>query len=188
MNTYKLNPKKMEKRQAVRKHADWKSEVLIWSWEGREDALKQIEEDDAEYQLFTDGSGIEGMVGSSAVLYKGGEKIASLRMQIGKEMEHEVFEGESAGPTLGLELLRKEQSVSTVSLWIDNTATISATGSAVSGPGHYLMDHFHTLLTKVKQRHLDLEIMVGWVPDMKESKETRQRMRRPRKQPYAGQA
>ncbi|KAE9384489.1 hypothetical protein BT96DRAFT_737539, partial [Gymnopus androsaceus JB14] len=64
----------------------------------------------------------------------------------------------------GLELLRKEQSVSTVSLWIDNTATISVTGSTASGPGHYLMDHFHTLLAKVKQRHPDLEITVGWVP------------------------
>ncbi|KAE9390545.1 hypothetical protein BT96DRAFT_764282, partial [Gymnopus androsaceus JB14] len=105
MNTFALNPKKMEKRQAVRKHAGWESEVIIRSWEGREDALKQIEEDEGEYQLFTDGLGIKGMVGSSAVLYKEGERVLLLRMQIGKETEHEVFEGESVGPTLGLELL-----------------------------------------------------------------------------------
>ncbi|KAE9406906.1 hypothetical protein BT96DRAFT_755216, partial [Gymnopus androsaceus JB14] len=111
-----------------------------------------------------DGSGIEGMIGSSAVLYKEGRRVSSLRMQIGKETEHEVFEGESVGPTLGLELLKKERSVSTVSLWIDNTAAISATGSTVSGPAHYLMDHFHSLLVQVKQRHPDLELKVGWVP------------------------
>ncbi|KAE9391309.1 hypothetical protein BT96DRAFT_945483 [Gymnopus androsaceus JB14] len=109
MNTYNLNPKKMEKRQAVRKCADWESEIRIRQWEGKEDALKQIEEDDAEHQLFTDGSGIEGMVGSSAVLCKEGRRISSLRMQLGKETEHEVFEGESVGPSLGLELLKKER-------------------------------------------------------------------------------
>ncbi|KAE9402821.1 hypothetical protein BT96DRAFT_936887 [Gymnopus androsaceus JB14] len=164
MNTYNLNPKKMEKRQAVRKHADWESEIRIQQWEGKEDALKQIEEDDAEHQLFTDGSGIEGMVGSAAVLYREGVKISSLRMQLGKETEHEVFEGELVGPSLGLELLRKERNVSTVSLWIDNTAAISATGSVASGPLHYLMDHFHSLYSRLKRHHPNLVITVGWVP------------------------
>ncbi|KAE9389330.1 hypothetical protein BT96DRAFT_835032 [Gymnopus androsaceus JB14] len=154
----------MEKRQAVRKQADWESEIRIRQWEGKEDALKQIEEDDAEHQLFTDGSGIKGMVGSSAVLYKGGRRISSLQMQLGKETEHEVFKGESVGPSLGLELLKKERSVSTVSLWIDNTAAISATGSMASGPAHYLMDHFHSLYSRLKQHHPNLMIMVGWVP------------------------
>ncbi|KAE9393806.1 hypothetical protein BT96DRAFT_828603, partial [Gymnopus androsaceus JB14] len=93
-----------------------------------------------------------------------GEWVSSLWMQIGRELEHEVFEGESVGPTLGLELLRKERNMSMVSLWIDNTAAISAMSSMVSGPAHYLMDHFHALLSQVKHCHLYLEITVGWVP------------------------
>ncbi|KAE9401999.1 hypothetical protein BT96DRAFT_816995 [Gymnopus androsaceus JB14] len=85
-------------------------------------------------------------------------------MQIGKETEHKVFEGELVGPTLGLELLWKEQSVSTVSLWIDNMAAILATNSMMSGPAHYLMDHFHALLSQVKHHHPNLKITIGWVP------------------------
>ncbi|KAJ3746959.1 hypothetical protein EV360DRAFT_30792, partial [Lentinula raphanica] len=111
-----------------------------------------------------DGSGIEGMVGGSAVLYKTGRRVGSLRLQLGSDKEHEVFEGESVGPTLGLELLKRCRNVTTVSLWIDNTSAISATGSNRTGPAHYLMDHFHSLYHQVKRRHPAMEITVGWVP------------------------
>ncbi|KAJ3841249.1 hypothetical protein F5878DRAFT_494747, partial [Lentinula raphanica] len=111
-----------------------------------------------------DGSGIEGMVGGSTVLYKEGRRVGSLRLRLGSDKEHEVFEGESAGPTLGLELLRRQRNVTTVSLWIDNTSAITATGSNRAGPAHYLMDHFHRLYQQVKRRHPDMEMTVGWVP------------------------
>ncbi|KAE9389332.1 hypothetical protein BT96DRAFT_946922 [Gymnopus androsaceus JB14] len=45
---------------------------------------------------------------------RGGRRYHPLQMQLGKETEHEVFKGESVGPSLGLELLKKERSVSTV--------------------------------------------------------------------------
>ncbi|KAJ3740269.1 hypothetical protein DFH05DRAFT_1376130, partial [Lentinula detonsa] len=51
-----------------------------------------------------------------------------------------------------------------VSLWIDNTSAISATGSNRTGPAHYLMDHFHSLYHQVKRRHPAIELTVGWVP------------------------
>lgn len=106
MNTFKLNPKTMEKKLEVRKEAGWQSGIRIREWIDKEDALKQIEEDDAKYQLYTDGSGIDGFVGASAVLYKGDNEIAVLCYHLGRESDHEVFEAECVGPMLGLELLK----------------------------------------------------------------------------------
>ncbi|KAE9387481.1 hypothetical protein BT96DRAFT_1079931, partial [Gymnopus androsaceus JB14] len=158
----------MEKRAAVRKLAGWQLEVRIREWvdTGQRRCTEADRGDRVEFQLYTDGSGIEGKVGALVVLHRRRERISALKLCLGLENEHEVFEAESVGPTLGLELLRREEreAVEAVSLWIDNTSAILATASNIPGPSHYLMDHFHSLLQQVKWHHPYMEITVRWVP------------------------
>jgi len=49
--------------------------------------------DDA-IRVYSDGSGIEGMIGAAAVLYRGGRMKRVLRYQLGTDEEHTVYEGE----------------------------------------------------------------------------------------------
>ncbi|THU99831.1 hypothetical protein K435DRAFT_602580, partial [Dendrothele bispora CBS 962.96] len=83
---------------------------------------------------------------------------------LGKEEDHEVYEGECVGLILALHLLQQEQEVSTVSIWVDNTAAIMAAGSNRNGPAHYLLDLFHTQLLAVRNAHPNLTINISWVP------------------------
>lgn len=120
----------------MQKDAGWQLGILIREWIDKEDALKQIDGNEVEYQLYTDSSAIDGMVGASAVFYRRGVETSKLQYHLGKECDHEAFEAECVDPRLGLELLKQQKHVVKVSLWIDNTSAILATGSNIPGPAH----------------------------------------------------
>ncbi|THU91602.1 hypothetical protein K435DRAFT_673757 [Dendrothele bispora CBS 962.96] len=124
--------------------------------------------DEADIQIFTDRSGLDGGVGASAVLFRDGQEKKVLRYRLGKEENHGmVYEGECVGLILALHLLEQEREISTVSIWVDNTAAIMAAGSSRNGPAHYLLDLFHTQLLEIRDKHPNLMINVSWVPGHK---------------------
>src|SRR5579875_840788 len=127
MRTFKLKPGKMEKRQAVRFEAEWDPDLIIQICEDKEEALGMLEADDADVQGFGDGSGYEGGVGAAGVLYREGEEIAVLRYRLGSENNHEVYEGEVVGMRLVVHLAIQQPHIGKLSIWIDNTAAITAT-------------------------------------------------------------
>ena len=55
--------------------------------------------------LYCNGSGFEGGVGASAVLYEKGTKTQHLTYHLGLIREHTVYKAEIIGTTLGLHLL-----------------------------------------------------------------------------------
>src|SRR5882724_7079960 len=86
----------------------------------RESAIQEASQLDAETMVFSDGSVIGGGVGAAAVLYRNGEERRSLKVHLGKESEHTIFEAELVDLVLAAELVRMEQHVFTVVLGVDS--------------------------------------------------------------------
>src|SRR5260221_11358094 len=63
--------------------------------------------------IYTDGSCYSNMVGASAVLYVNGNKVDSLKYQLGTARSHTVFEGELVGILLGTHLAMKHPTLQT---------------------------------------------------------------------------
>ena len=56
-----------------------------------------------------DGSRVDGQIGAAAILYHDGVLRRKMRMRLGSEKHHMVFEGEGMGLILGIELIREEE-------------------------------------------------------------------------------
>lgn len=65
--------------------------------EDEEQARRWEETDETEVKIYTDGSGIDGLVGAAAVVYRNGEEVAVRRKALGKLTEHKVYDGEGVG-------------------------------------------------------------------------------------------
>lgn len=126
--------------------------------------MEMLQEDKADVHAFGDGSRYKGGVGAAAVIYRDREEIEMVRFRLGSDNNHEVYEAEIIGLILSLHLARHLQHFDMLLIWIDNTAAITATDTAVSGPSHYLVDHFHTLLTELRLVHPDIKVVISWVP------------------------
>ncbi|KAF5367638.1 hypothetical protein D9615_010583 [Tricholomella constricta] len=105
----------------------------------------------APTSVHCDGSGYEGGVGASAVLFVNGIEKASLKYHLGPITKHTVYEAEIVGLTLGLHLLTStsRQLHSITAIGSDSQATIKALGNQKPHPAHYLLDHVHTAAEKL---------------------------------------
>src|SRR6202034_118017 len=95
-------------------------------------AMEEETGDSAFVRIFSDGSGMEGNIGSVAVLYhhkNGIETKHILRYDLAPDTKHTVYKGEVAGAILAQELLHKESHGfgRHVSMYVDNQASILAT-------------------------------------------------------------
>ncbi|KAF8152975.1 hypothetical protein B0H34DRAFT_662380 [Crassisporium funariophilum] len=154
----------METLTAVQHGPRWLPAARIHIAENKTKAQEEDKQEGAEIRVYLDGSGIDGMVGGAAVLYRDGEKRGSLRLQLGKAKHHTVYEGEGVGMILGLELIRREQNVTGVSMGVDNQAAITATQLMRPAPGHHIWDLFHKRLAMVMGRHREMEMTIRWTP------------------------
>ncbi|KAJ3832988.1 hypothetical protein F5878DRAFT_513075, partial [Lentinula raphanica] len=85
MGTFGLKPARMETRKAVRYEANWDPKLNINIYDNEREAMRALRLDEAEVQVFTDGSGFQGGVGAAAVLYRDGEEQRLLRYRLGVE-------------------------------------------------------------------------------------------------------
>lgn len=168
---YRLKPSEVESIKPVRFPPYWKPRLKIEIDEDKENAKASDQEwrRRTRVWIYTDGSDIDGGVGASAVIYYKGrarKRTKVRRFYLGASDEHTVYEAEVTGVILALELLRKElrNSVSTVSIALDNQAAIKASRSTDAAPAQYLMNHVHELLDKVHNRHENLKLTLRWVP------------------------
>ena len=60
---------------------------------------------DGEVELYSDGLGLDGMVGAAAVMFKGAQGAKTLRYSLGQLTEHTVYEAEAVGVILALHML-----------------------------------------------------------------------------------
>ena len=91
------------------------------------DAIKNINHNNPDVKVFTDGSGMEGKIGAVAVLYRNGRMKTKLWYKLGAQQHHTVYEGEGVGAVLGTKLISKEWGVWSAIIYIDNQASIMAT-------------------------------------------------------------
>lgn len=101
-------PKEMETIATVQRVPDWRCPIEIVIGETAEEAEERERNNEADVQIYMDGSGYKGHIGAAAVLYRGMKKVKVLRKCVGPEEKHMVFEGECMGQVLGFELLRRE--------------------------------------------------------------------------------
>jgi ribonuclease HI len=99
----------------------------------------------APVSVYSDGSGFEGGVGASAVLFINNVETKTLRYHLGPLTKHTVYEAEILGLTLSFHLLHnlKRQLLNPSVLGTDSQALLKALDNQRSHAGHYLLDHVH---------------------------------------------
>jgi len=70
IDTYKLHPDSTETIQPVCQTPKWNSAFKIRIPSSKEQAMEEEIRDSAYVRLYSDGSGIEGNIGTAAVLYR----------------------------------------------------------------------------------------------------------------------
>lgn len=133
----------------------------------REQAIEDHDGNSDEIRIYTDGSGIDDHIGAAAVLFRNGQlQPKVLRYHLGTADEHTVYEAEVVGLTLAAQLLSREEDVTyPVSIFVDNQATIRSGDVFSTKSGHYLIDHFRSMITDVKKANRDrrFTVTVRWI-------------------------
>lgn len=164
MRLLTIGPGGMETIEPVRQHPGWISGVTTEIAGTREDGIAGDLFNTDEVRVYSDGSGLDGQIGAAAILLRGRTHRKVLRFHLGSSRRHTVYEAECVGQLLAFELVRKERDVGTVTLGVDNQASIRGIHSVRPSPGHYLLDEMHRRIKELQRRHEDIALKVVWVP------------------------
>ena len=158
----------LETIKATRFRPTWTPGMKISIADTKDEAVERDEEATQrhnEVRVYTDGSDVDGGVGAAAVLYRRDKREKILKYHLGPSTEHTVYEAEIVGMILGTQLLLNEDThIRQASIALDNQAAVRASRSRRPGAGHYLMDEFHRLKTKLKKKHEEIRLTIRWVP------------------------
>ena len=69
MHRYKLHLQDIETISTTRYNTNWKPRMTIKIINDANNTIKDMEQDHPDVKIFTDGSGMEGKIGATAVLY-----------------------------------------------------------------------------------------------------------------------
>ena len=170
---YKINPNKIETIQAVRRSPKWIPPIKVVIMSDRDVAQAFEENNSALVKCYSDGSGYNGGIRSSAVMYRGGVRHAgvlkrSLTAYLGTSKRQTVYVGELAGELMNLHLLLTEPpgrgGLGRVSIYVDNQASMQALDSNKPGSGHYIADAIQDTYEKVMLLHPTARITFRWIP------------------------
>ncbi|KZP06899.1 hypothetical protein FIBSPDRAFT_689365, partial [Athelia psychrophila] len=106
-----LKAKNMEKIDIVCRDPYWKHAMEICIVDSKQESLADESADLAPMRIYSDGSGLEGRIGTASVMFKRGveawdeEEQKSLGKYLGTEEEQTVYVAEQAGELMLLELL-----------------------------------------------------------------------------------
>ena len=142
-----LNPKDIETISPVRKspgHNPVFSSIIPPTKEAAL-LLTLLTNDTVPVRVYSNGSGYEGGIGASALLYINDRLARSLWFNLGTLQEHTVYKAEGIGLILGLHLLHGLtcQLTHPTILGTDSQAVIRALGNQRPHSGHYLLDAIH---------------------------------------------
>ena len=167
MNNYRgIKPHLVETIEAARMAPNWVPNLAIRIAATREMAKQEETDERATIRVYSDGSGMEGMIGAAAVLFKDGTMKRSKRYRLGSDKHHTVFEGEGVGMILGIDLIKEERDevAGMIPLGVDNQSAIIATGSIKPMPSHYIWDALHRQLRDTVKTHPGMDLLVKWTP------------------------
>src|SRR6266481_5074871 len=106
----------------------------------REASKEEDGKDQVVLQTYSDGSGLDGEAGASAVLYWDGQFVGTLRCYLGPLTRHTTYEAELAGILLALELIGGSSKAVMATIKLDSQAAILALGNRRVKPAHSLID------------------------------------------------
>ena len=142
-----INPKDIETITPVRRSPGYEPSFKMIIPPSKEVALPLavLTNLTAPVRVYSDGSGFEGGIGASALLYINDRLAKVLRVYLGTSCEHTVYEAEGVGLVMGLHLLNglSRQLTQPTILGTDSQAVIKALGNQRSQPGHYILDAIH---------------------------------------------
>ncbi|KNZ80707.1 hypothetical protein J132_04796 [Termitomyces sp. J132] len=125
-----INPSSIKIVQAHRRRPNYRPAFTTHIASSKEEALEAIRltHDHASTTIYCDGSGYEGGIGASVVLYVDNEERSSLRYFLSLATEHTVYKAEIVGMTLGLHLLHgfSKQLQGLMAIGTDSQALICA--------------------------------------------------------------
>jgi hypothetical protein len=142
-HAYHIKPNLVEKIQPIHWSPKWAPKVTKYIATNKDLTTKDEEQDHLDICIYSDGSGIERYIGGTAVLFRNGRPKHEAKYQLSTPIHHTVFEGKLISISLGIELLCKETTFNSTSLYLDNQAAIQAMTNRKPSSGHYLMDCIH---------------------------------------------
>jgi len=153
--TFKFNPDYFETIKPAVVSTKWTSEIRIQSKDNPKAAAAQDVEAERmdNVCIYSDGFGQNGNIGGVAVLQRKGQMVKSIRMHLGKDTHHIVYEGKVISLILAIELLKNIHRARSVSLALNNQAAILASTTHKPTPGQYLWNIFHNNLKNAMHNH-----------------------------------
>lgn len=171
MQAFNIKPDTMEKIEPVRHNPKWKISFKTHIAASKDDAVEEEANNNLDTRVYSDGSGIDGGIGASAVLYRRNKPTRSLKYYLGSAEHHTVYEGELVGIMLATELLRTESGITEAFIGVDSQAAIRATVGFRSNQGHYLADMIHDQIKKIQKKERrkrqgagKIELEIRWTP------------------------
>jgi ribonuclease HI len=171
-----IDPGKIEEIPAISDEPWSPPPTQIKIDDSREAAIERANKHPAQamFRVFTDGSGIDGQAGASAVLFCDDYEIATLRYKLGPLTEHTVYEAEAVVATMGLHLLKTRTparlpAFGTVDVGIDNHAVIRAKHDESLHSGSHLLTRIREHADLVKQKMYNpRKLRMVWTPGHKD--------------------
>lgn len=106
--------------------------------------------------VYTDGSGLNGRIGASAVSIAQGW---IRNRTLGSEEESTVYAGELTGIRMALHKLRKEKTPATI--FVDSQAAIQAVQNPRRPSGQYILDQIYYIIRRYNMQN---RVQIRWIP------------------------
>ena len=165
--SYNLNPSMIEKIPAAARDPMSISTLpfTISIANDGDSSITEVANMSEEIQIFTDGSALDGKVGTAVVLLKVGRPPHMLNLHLSSESKHTVHEAELIALLLEMHLLSMEAHGSrTAAIGCDNQAALKAFQSDLRSPGHHIARQFILLANKElkKKGRRKLKLALRW--------------------------
>ena len=167
IHSFRINPEKIETIDRTKKCPPLDGSMFLTRIpRDKGDAIKEQRQLKEDIQIFTDGSGFNGGIGASAVLFRNGKESRSLRYYLGPEDEHTVYEAEVVGLTLAIQLLATEQAPKyPASIFADNQAAIRVAEQQDARGSQFLARQFTRMTKRLAKTNRDnFQLTLRWIP------------------------
>ena len=118
-----------------------------------------------EIRVLTDGSIHNNQVGAAAVLLRKGKRARKLWFHLGSANDHTIYEAETVGLLLGMQLIKTEKRNKTsCAIGADNQAAILALQSELISPGQHIAAEIVKFAAQVKKTNKSgrYSLLVRW--------------------------
>jgi ribonuclease HI len=152
-NIFQLDPTSMEKILPTTRRSHHAPRFQIAMEDTREESIEMEKQDDADYRIYTNGSGNDENTGAAAVIYKKGHAtpLKILQYHLGPKDEHNSYKAELVGGILGAWMAASypETRGKTVLLYTDNQSLLKAIIKIGSKSGQHLVKALEEMASAV---------------------------------------